>query len=1023
MPICVLLIDNNACHAQVVVSALADPWLGWQVDVATSVQAGLQRVRQGGVDIVICRHQLQDGTAFDVLEVLQGIPALVLVRPGLEGHAAHAMRHGFADFAVQDPDSNYLLALPAQIEAVLERSTSARARRSAEAMLTRQHRLLQAISRAQAVFIASAKPEAAFDALLDELMELTRSSFGMVGHVQHTPGGSPTLHLHAMTDIRRDEATRMQTVRRLQEARVFDSTTPLVGQVLAHQQPVILEDASADASCQPLPEGLPPLGACMALPIHAAQELVAVVVLANSHSGYGSADIQFLQPLLSTVGQLEMARRAEEDRRQVDAQLVRTSALLGEKTNALEATLASVPQGIVKVDADGKIRVFNQRYLELLELPREFMATEPTHEDIVRFQTERGDFGQGFELIEAGARAYVQAEYAVKGRGQTMPDTYVRRTSKGRYLEVRTRTMPDGGLVRSFTDVTDYVGTLEALRQSEARWRSLTHLSSDWYWEQDEQLRFVRLDGRSSNQVGIQDDSFYGRTLWELDNTFVDDKLWREHRAQLQAHEVFHNFEIQRRKPSGEWMWVSVSGEPIFDKQGQFAGYRGIGRDITAQKRAEAEIQRLAFYDELTGLPNRRLLMDRLERAVTQSARKGTHGALLFLDLDNFKGINDTLGHEWGDRLLTLVAQRITASVRASDTVARLGGDEFVLVLQGLQPGPAEAAVEAELVAQKVLQELSRPYTLEDAVLYSTPSIGITLFRNQDQSVHELLKRADLAMYQAKAQGRNTLCFFDPAMQAAASARSAMEGDIRLGIERNEFLLHYQPVVNAAGHRMGVEALVRWHHPQRGMVSPGEFIPLAEQTGLILPLGQQVLRMACTQLAQWSQQPDTCDWTVAVNVSAQEFRHPDFVKRVWDALRESGANAHQLKIELTESLLLQDVEDGIAKMRALREQGVGFSLDDFGTGYSSLSYLKRLPLDQLKIDQSFVRDVLTDPNDAAIACTIVTLAQSLGLDVVAEGVETEGQREFLLRNGCHQFQGYLFGRPVPADQLLTLLKS
>ena len=280
-------------------------------------------------------------------------------------------------------------------------STSARARRSAEAMLTRQHRLLQAISRAQAVFIASAKPEAAFDALLDELMELTRSSFGMVGHVQHTPGGSPTLHLHAMTDIRRDEATRMQTVRRLQQARVFDSTTPLVGQVLAHEQPVILEDASTDASCQPLPEGLPPLGACMALPIHAAQELVAVVVLANSHSGYGSADIQFLQPLLSTVGQLEMARRAEEDRRQVDAQLVRTSALLGEKTNALEATLASVSQGIVKVDADGKIRVFNQRYLELLELPREFMATEPTHEDIVRFQTERGDFDQGFELIEA----------------------------------------------------------------------------------------------------------------------------------------------------------------------------------------------------------------------------------------------------------------------------------------------------------------------------------------------------------------------------------------------------------------------------------------------------------------------------------------------------------------------------------------------------------------------------------------------------------------------------------------------
>jgi len=289
--------------------------------------------------------------------------------------------------------------------------------------------------------------------------------------------------------------------------------------------------------------------------------------------------------------------------------------------------------------------------------------------------------------------------------------------------------------------------------------------------------------------------------------------------------------------------------------------------------------------------------------------------------------------------------------------------------------------------------------------------------------VSTLLRHADTAMYRAK-RGSGGFRFYESGMEASVSEHLHMESSLRRALERDELDVFFQPKADTRSGRItGMEALVRWHHPQRGMVSPGEFIPLAEQTGLILPLGQQVLRMACTQLAQWSQQPDTCDWTVAVNVSAQEFRHPDFVKRVLDALRESGANAHQLKLELTESLLLQDVEDGIAKMRALRERGVGFSLDDFGTGYSSLSYLKRLPLDQLKIDQSFVRDVLTDPNDAAIACTIVTLAQSLGLDVVAEGVETEGQREFLLRNGCHQFQGYLFGRPVPADQLLTLLKS
>ena len=616
----------------------------------------------------------------------------------------------------------------------------------------------------------------------------------------------------------------------------------------------------------------------------------------------------------------------ERARRQVEAELGRTSALLAEKTQELEMTLASVAQGVIKVDAQGHVRVFNQRVLELLALAPEQLQGAARVNDVIRFQRARGDFGTHLERVTGAGRAYLaQASTLQPGEPPVpLPEVYLRQTPSGRWLEVRTHVLEDGGYVRTFADVTEHITLQEALRENEARWRSLTHLSSDWYWEQDAEFRFVRFDGRGDHRLGMNDDDIFGKCRWELPHAGVSQAQWAAHRAQLAAHEVFHDFEMQRTHTNGTVQWVAISGEPMFDAQGCFCGYRGVARDITERKRAEGQIQRLAFYDELTGLPNRRLLMDRLERAVTQSARKGTHGALLFLDLDNFKGINDTLGHEWGDRLLTLVAQRITASVRASDTVARLGGDEFVLVLQGLQPEPTEAAGEAELVAQKVLQELSRPYTLEDAVLYSTPSIGITLFRNQEQSVHELLKRADLAMYQAKAQGRNTLCFFDPAMQAAASARSALEGDIRLGIERSEFLLHYQPVVNAAGHRMGVEALARWNHPQRGMVSPGEFIPLAEQTGLILPLGQQVLRMACTQLAQWSQQPDTCDWTVAVNVSAQEFRHPDFVKRVLDALRESGANAHQLKIELTESLLLQDVEDGIAKMRALRELGVGF---------------------------------------------------------------------------------------------------
>ena len=1019
MPISILLIESDHTHAQAVAGALADPWSGWQVEVCASLAHAREHLQQPHrrPDIVLAAQNTLGGTAFDLLQLLAGVPAIIIVRMGAETHAAQAMRHGFDDFAVQDPALDYLLTLPAQIDAVLERSSSDRARLAAEAMLARQHRLLQAISRAQAMFIASSGPRAAFEALLEELMSLSQSAFGLVGQVQRAADGHPFLRVHAMTDISWDAASRALYAQHAEEGMVFDSLHSLVGAALVSGEPVISNDACHDPRAAGTPPGHPTLHTYLGLPIHAAGELVAMVGLANRAEGYSQADVQFLQPLLNTVGQLETARRAELARSTVEAELLRTSDLLGEKTQALEATLANISQGITNVDAEGRIRVYNRRYLELLDLPEDLLASQPKVEDVVRFQTERGDFGPQFQLIEPMARNYVASEYAAHGGQLTMPDSYVRRTHSGRYIEVRTRALEPGGRVRTFTDVTDYLSTLEALRLSEARWRSLTQLSSDWYWEQDAQYRFVRLDGNAQQKTGVPDEVHYGLTRWELPDTFVDEGQWRDHRAVLEAHQVFHDFEMQRVTHDGQPIWVSISGEPIFDAEGTFTGYRGVARDITERKLAEAQIQRLAFYDELTGLPNRRLLMDRLERAVAASTREGCHGALLFLDLDNFKGINDTLGHEWGDRLLVQVGARVSACVRATDTVARLGGDEFVVVIEGLHAEEAEAAAEAEAVAQKVLAALNQPYQIEGCEMHSTPSIGIALFRDAQQPVQELLKRADLAMYQAKAQGRNTLCFFDPAMQAAASARSALEGDIRQGLARNEFLLHYQPVVDATGHLLGAEALVRWQHPQRGMVSPADFIPLAEQTGLILPLGRQVLALACRQLAQWATAPATAVWTLAVNVSAQEFRQPDFVEQVLAALRDAAANPRLLKLELTESLLLHDVEDSILKMQALRTLGVGFSLDDFGTGYSSLSYLKRLPLDQLKIDQSFVRDVLTDPNDAAIACTIITLAHSLALDVVAEGVETEGQRAFLLRNGCQRFQGYLFGRPGPAALL------
>ncbi|MCZ2407923.1 MAG: EAL domain-containing protein [Burkholderiales bacterium] len=443
----------------------------------------------------------------------------------------------------------------------------------------------------------------------------------------------------------------------------------------------------------------------------------------------------------------------------------------------------------------------------------------------------------------------------------------------------------------------------------------------------------------------------------------------------------------------------------------------GYALDITDRKQAAQEIERLAFYDPLTRLPNRRLLLDRLQRQVLSGQRTQQHGALLFIDLDNFKDLNDTLGHDMGDQLLAQVAARLSASVRECDTVARFGGDEFVVLLEGLDASEEQAARQAEIVARKLLMALNQPFELAGREHYSTPSIGLTLFGPERQSVDELLKRADLAMYEAKAAGRNTHRFFDPGMQQALHQRSSLEAELRQGLARGELFVHYQSVVDSQGHVKSAEALARWRHPERGLISPAEFIPLAEQTGLILPLGRQVLQTACSQLVRWSSQPETAHLSVAVNVSARQFKQSGFVAEVLHILRETGANPRRLRLELTESLLLGDIEDTIERMGQLKREGVGFALDDFGTGYSSLGYLKRLPLDQVKIDRGFVRDVLSDPNDAAIVRTILALAQSLDLDVVAEGVETAGQLGFLRLHGCEQFQGYLFGRPGTVEDI------
>jgi diguanylate cyclase (GGDEF)-like protein/PAS domain S-box-containing protein len=474
---------------------------------------------------------------------------------------------------------------------------------------------------------------------------------------------------------------------------------------------------------------------------------------------------------------------------------------------------------------------------------------------------------------------------------------------------------------------------------------------------------------------------------------------------------------------SGDEFWLELDIVPVANAAGKLTHWVAVHRDVTARKRAEAEIQHLAFYDSLTGLPNRRHLLNRLEQALASSHRSQLKGALLFIDLDGFKTLNDTLGHDMGDQLLQQVASRLSACLRQSDTLARLGGDEFVVILENLGSPTDEAASKAGAVCDKILATFHHPFQLDGHEYGSSPSIGVTLFGEQSQNISDLLKRADMAMYQSKAAGRNTVRFFDPRMQAAVTARSALEGDLRHALRRQEFRVHYQPQVNGERHITGVEALVRWQHPQRGMMAPDEFIAVAEETGLIISLGQWVLTTACAQLASWSARPETALLDMAVNVSARQFRHPDFVRQVLEVLDATGANPKQLKLELTENLLVDDMEVTSAKMHQLKTKGVCFSLDDFGTGYSSLSYLKRLPLDQLKLDRLFVRDVLTDPNDASIASTIVKLAKALGLSVIAEGVETVEQRDFLADHDCTTYQGYLFSRPVTVEKLEELIRT
>jgi len=577
-----------------------------------------------------------------------------------------------------------------------------------------------------------------------------------------------------------------------------------------------------------------------------------------------------------------------------------------------------------------------------------------------------------------------------------------------------------GKPLRSVGAVQDVTG--QHLAAEQLRISAATFEAQEGIMITDPDANILRVNHAFEALSGYSAEEMIGKNPRILQSGRHDKAFYRDMWSELLSAGKWSG-EVWDRRKNGEVYPKHMTITAIYDGHHRVTHYVVVSSDISQRKQSEHEIHQLAFYDPLTRLPNRRLLLDRLQQAMAASTRSDRYGALLFLDMDHFKTINDTQGHAMGDLLLIEVACRLQGCVREGDSVARLGGDEFVVVLEDLSSMPDEAATQTELVAEKIRNELDQPYMLKDYECHTTPSIGISMFRGHQESVEDLLRHADVAMYQAKTAGRNVIRFFDPQMQATLDIRTALETDLRRALDKRQFHLHYQVQVDSGGKAVGAEVLLRWKHPERGFVFPDQFIPLTEETGLIVPIGLWVLQTACAQLKAWQHDALTRDLTIAVNVSARQFRQPDFIAQVQRVLLETGARPSHLKLELTESTVLENVEDTIASMRELKLLGLSFSMDDFGTGYSSLQYLKRLPLDQIKIDRSFVRDIASDPNDAAIVQTIIAMTRALGLNVIAEGVETGAQWDFLDRHGCHAFQGYLFGKPLPLEQFTELLRQ
>jgi diguanylate cyclase (GGDEF)-like protein/PAS domain S-box-containing protein len=779
----------------------------------------------------------------------------------------------------------------------------------------------------------------------------------------------------------------------------------LVGTAFRSQRSCISNDYLTDPRTRPWHEEARLGGICSgaAVPLLMEQHTLGVLMFYSAEkNAFDDETLSLIERLARNVA-FALQNFAREEQRQRAAQEQR---LIEEKYRRI---LETVEDAYYEVDLKGNIVLCNGAFCRLVGYAESELQGQ-NYREMQSPQTAAQVF-QTFNTVYRTGIATPSFDWDMRHK---KGHTVIGEGSVHLVCDAAGKPVGFGGILR---DVTQRRETEQALRDSEARFRALTNLSSDWYWEQDEQLRYTRMESRYTTSDVIQK-TFLSRRPWETELEMHAPGGWDAHRALLLARQPFRDAIMFRQLANDMPYYISVSGEPVFDQENRFTGYRGVSREITEQKISEARIQHLATHDSLTGLPNRAMFNQLLSHAVASAQRYNRQCAVLFIDLDRFKFINDTLGHVAGDQLLQEITERFKKTLRATDVLARLGGDEFVVLIQEMS-GVRQAAK----VAGKLLAAALKPVMLLGRECRVTASIGIALYPQDGADEQALMKNADIAMYFAKSEGKNNFRLYSSEITSQSLERLTLENNLRNALENNEFSLHYQAKLDLRkGTINGVEALLRWNNPELGAVPPANFIPAAEETGLIVSIGKWVLRTACLQNMAWQKQglQPVC---MAVNLSVRQFSDPDLLNDLSEILQESGMAPHLLELEITEGMVIQNPAQAIKLLTAIKALGVRLAIDDFGTGYSSLGQLKNFPIDTLKVDRSFIHDLATNTEDKAITQAIIAMGKTLSLTVVAEGVETKEQEAFLRAHACDEMQGYYFSRPIPGDEFAALLRG